>query len=328
MKKFLTIAIVSFLSITSMAQAEIPKKLVVDVHPNEPMIFQSADGEWKGYLADHLTDAAKREGIEVEFRAVNEIASVFNGVRGGDAHLATGALTITSQRLNGLTAVPYFDGSVVMVQRSGAVAAADGGDTRGFILTVLALVGVVTVGFCIGMPLYYRKKGQPSPIESEHGLWACAGFMVLFLVMTIIAPSASDSTISAKNTSPDDYAAEYMATHTVAVKGGTTGEALAHKLGAKEVVPSLDVESSLQKVLDGSADVVLYDAPTLFYLMNSEKYAGKLEVVGRPFAYQPYGLYTQPGNTELTDWLLQTLTVQREDGISDAIYVEYLGNRE
>jgi polar amino acid transport system substrate-binding protein len=108
----------------------------------------------------------------------------------------------------------------------------------------------------------------------------------------------------------------------VGVLDGSTSQEYMREI--KAVVYSFDrIDDAYKWLIGGRLDAVVYDRPNLqFYTQHEGK--GKVEVVGRTFAPQDYGMAI-PQGSPLREDLNRVLLAMREDGTLERIRSKWFG---
>ena len=103
------------------ASAELPKKLVIGLDDNfPPMGFRDEKGELVGYDIDLAKEAAKRLGVEVEFKPIDWNAKEAE-LSGKRVDALWNGLTITEERKKNIAfSAPYMENHQIIVVKGGS----------------------------------------------------------------------------------------------------------------------------------------------------------------------------------------------------------------
>lgn len=120
---------------------------------------------------------------------------------------------------------------------------------------------------------------------------------------------------------------EELSGHTVAVKIGTTGEAIANELSDEYGFNTTTFEDSVnmyQDVAAGNSQAVIEDAPVMQYAVNTG--AVDLRLIGEEMDSIPFGFAVNKGNhPELIEMFNEGLANIKASGKYDEILANYLG---
>ena len=94
---------------------------------------------------------------------------------------------------------------------------------------------------------------------------------------------------------------------------------------AKLTLPDTVEDQVLQIVLDGKADVMVYDMPYL--ALAYAKHKDKLVFIDDPFTYEPFGAAVKKGNTSLRDAMNVHLEKIKANGDYERIFSEWFGGK-
>lgn len=112
----------------------------------------------------------------------------------------------------------------------------------------------------------------------------------------------------------------------VAVQIGTTGQFAAEKIQGLKRIDTYDTTPAAFMALKmRKADAVVTDE----MVAKEEKQAnpGQVQLVGRPFTVEYYGIAVNKGNTQLLRQINRALAQMKADGTYDAIYDKWFGDR-
>ncbi|MGB2984304.1 MAG: transporter substrate-binding domain-containing protein [Phycisphaerae bacterium] len=301
-------------------------RLIVGTRHVPPFAIKGPSGEWSGISIDLWRDIATDLRIEYVFEETN-LQGLIDGLQDGRLDAAVAALTVTASRekVVDFTHVFYHSGlgiavpakhepgwaavlkRVASTQFAGAVA---------ILALVLFIVGFVVwlfernlnpeqfggrIGNGLGSAFWWSAVtmttvgyGDKAP-RSFGGRFVALIWMFasILLISSFTAGIASALTVSQLDTGidgPEDLPGLRVAT----VPGSTSEAYLArHHVVA---VPYETPADALQAVDRGEADVAVYDAPILRYLVNKELRLA-LRVVPRVFEPQDYAIALRQGST-------------------------------
>jgi polar amino acid transport system substrate-binding protein len=135
--------------------------------------------------------------------------------------------------------------------------------------------------------------GDKAPVTLAGRLIALVWmFASIILISGFTAAIASSLTLGELQQSIRD-AGDLRGKHVLTLAGSTTAAYLDEQLIHYRTAPSLD--DALQRVADGQADAMVYDAPILRYLVN-ERQDSALRVLPTVFARQDYGIALPAGS--------------------------------
>jgi polar amino acid transport system substrate-binding protein len=119
---------------------------------------------------------------------------------------------------------------------------------------------------------------------------------------------------------------EDLAGKTVGVQISTTGDIAVGKItGVKAKKTYDDIGLAVEDLSIGRLDAVVVDSPTAAgYVLQNDKYKAKLQIVGKPFTEEYYGIAVKKGNKDLLDLLNKGLAVIMKDGTLDKLKAKWL----
>jgi polar amino acid transport system substrate-binding protein len=117
-----------------------------------------------------------------------------------------------------------------------------------------------------------------------------------------------------------------LAGKVVGVQISTTGDiAVAKIAGVKEKKTYDDIGLAVEDLSIGRLDAVVVDSPTAAgYVLQNDKYKAKLQIVGKPFTDEYYGIAVKKGNAELLGLINKGLAVILKDGTIDTLKKKWL----
>jgi polar amino acid transport system substrate-binding protein len=137
--------------------------------------------------------------------------------------------------------------------------------------------------------------------------------------------NAGQVIIVAKTTS-DVATPENLAGKKVGVQIGTTGDIAVGKIaGVKDKKTYDEIGLAVEDLAIGRLDAVVVDSPIAAnYVLQNEKYKAKLQIVGKPFTEEFYGIAVKKGNQKIVDLINKGLAVIIKDGTLDKLKKKWL----
>ncbi|MBZ2174837.1 transporter substrate-binding domain-containing protein [Schnuerera sp. xch1] len=114
----------------------------------------------------------------------------------------------------------------------------------------------------------------------------------------------------------------------VAVQRNDLAEDALSELDNVELVISLDLEESLDKLINNEVDVVLGSKLVGSYIMREKGLADEIKMVGYEFNQTPYCIAFEKGNYKLKYKFNRALRDLKNDGIYQKIYEKWFGQEE
>jgi polar amino acid transport system substrate-binding protein len=333
---------------------ETPLRVVAVGSPPFVIAAEGADPEGpRGLSLDVWTALAESVGRESQFTGVEEVGAALDMVASGEADVAVGSISITSDRASRVRFLqPYFHASLgILAPASGSLLDRFAPFlTRTFVLGAVALVGILAL---VGM-LFWLAERRVNP---EHfpvaglagignGLWMALVTMTTvgygdrvpispvgrfiagawMLVSLVIASSLTAFLATALTLSQMEGAAigraEELRGRRVGVVAGTTSESFAASFGAR-AVPSPGIDQAIGALVAGDTDAVVFDRPMLRYAIGQSP---ELPLLLSEASYRPqnYGFAVAP-DSALAPALDVALLELQESGDLLAIEESWLG---
>lgn len=114
----------------------------------------------------------------------------------------------------------------------------------------------------------------------------------------------------------------------VAVQKNDLAEDALSEVDDVELVMSLDLEESLDKLVNNEVDVVLGSKLVGSYIMKEKDLRDEIKMVGYEFNQTPYAMAFKKGNYQLRYKFNTALRELKEDGIYQKIYEKWFGQEE
>lgn len=300
--------------------------LRVGVSPISPFVIFDAE-EPSGFSIDLWQALAARLGIPYEYVRCDGVADKLSRLERGEVDIAIGGITITQAREKrfDFSHPTFHTGLDILVPTAArpdlwAMGASLFRGNKPALLGAMLLL-VVVAGHLIWLaerrasdrPGGFSERYVPGVLEGIYWALVTASTVgygdkvphrwvgrtltcVLILVFLplfgfLVAELSSDITVVALKTSIDGP--EDLAGARVGVVTGTTGEEEADRIRAR-VRPFAGIGEACDALVAGEVDAVVYDAPSLLHFANTAG-RGRVQVLGRPFVPQDYGLAMPPG---------------------------------
>jgi polar amino acid transport system substrate-binding protein len=313
----------SFARAQAGGQERVDRQLIIGTRHVPPFAIRSEDGSWKGISIDLWREIAGELDLAYEFRET-DLRGMVGGLQDGTYDAAVAALTMTAEREELIDFThPFYNSGLGIA----APATSPGGWTglvsrfaSADLVKVIAGLAVLlfVVGFLVW--LFERRRnpeqfgGKPAQGIGASFWWSAvtmttvgygdkaprtAGgrivgliwmFASILLISSFTAAIASALTVSQLETGvsgPEDLPGLRVGT----LRDSTSEAYLRrnHITGATYDTP----RAALQALLAGQVDAVVYDAPILRYLVNTELRA-PLRVLPRVFEPQSYAIALPP----------------------------------
>ncbi len=349
-----TFLLMIFVSYTCFAEDASPP-LRVGVSPFTPfVIFKNAEIE--GYSIDLWNQVAKELGVEYRFVKSGGVSEKLVQLMDRRIDVAIGGISITEERERRIdfTHSYFHTGLGILVQKRSS--ASIGQLLRTFLtkkrLTIIGsfLLLVFMAGNIIWLVERKQDAGKRSfalrylPGIFEGMYWAVVtastvGYgdrtpqtwvgrlLAILLIITFlpffaffIAKLSADITLYELHTAidgPNDLIDKRVGV----VQGTTSYDYMSHLNAA--VFSFERVEKAYELLISGELDAIVYDRPHLLYFAQT-KGRGKVEVVGKVFAPQDYGVATLQGS-ELREGINRAILSIIEKGQMDEIQTKWFG---
>lgn len=334
---------------------KVEKKLKVATQNLEPFSFKE-NGKIVGFSIDLWEEIAREMDLNYEFVFVENVVELLKTVRNGEADIGISATTITAEReaINDFSHSVFNSGLQIMVRAGNSSA------TKDIISMVLKAILSPTLLYVIGIfvfillvaahfiwwfergknPLFpesylkgiwegfwwagvtittvgYGDRTPQRPFGRAFALlWMFAGYFILASFTATITSIVTVKNLNSQITSIEDLNNKLVAT---GARQSTSGIYL-EKMGihAKHF---LILSEAFKELENGNVDAVVYDAPVLKYYAT-HKARGKVEVVGRKFAEQNYGIVLNMDNAFRKQLNLNILKM-KENGVYERLYLKW-----
>jgi ABC-type amino acid transport substrate-binding protein len=338
---------VLFLNCQAVYAAQSETRIKVGISPFSPFVILSEE-EPTGLSIDFWQALSRETGLDFEFVKYKGVADKLKHLQKGSIDIAIGGITITEKRevMFDFTHPVYHTGLDILIPKVG-------NPTLGGLISSLfkghksvLFAGLMILIFIAGHIIWIVERSSKNRATSFHrkyvpgvfeGMyWAlitastigygdkvpqrwigrvlAAIIIIIFLPLFgyFIAQLSSDLTmqsLKANINGPED-----LQGRRVAVVGGTTSYEYMKK--ERAYIESFDtVEDAYDALLNETVDAVVYDAPSLLFYANGEG-KGKVNVVGKIFDPQDYGLALPQGSPLRENFNRAILTLKESDELA------------
>jgi polar amino acid transport system substrate-binding protein len=330
-----------------------PERLVVGTKVAPPFAIKNDDGTWSGISIELWREIAQELDLAYDFQEF-DLQGLLSAVESGTVGAAVAALTITSDRERRFDfSHPFHTSGLGIAVRSGSKAGLGATVARlfsiGFLHAVGAL-GLLLLGVGVLIWLLERKR-NPAHFggSAAHGIgagfwwsavtmttvgygdkapltlwgrfvgliWMFAGIIMISGFTAAIASSLTATRLASEVRGPEDL----RNVRVVCTPGSTSAEYLRRARTSYKAVENPAI--GLRAVADGSADALVYDAPILRYLVNSN-YEGVLNVLPQTFERQDYGI-ALPQGSPLREAVNRSLLKEIRGSKWQDLLFQYLG---
>ncbi len=316
-----------------------------------PFAFRDAAGQWTGISIDLWDMIAQRLDLRYEWVEL-PLDAMFEQLERQELDVAIAAISVTPEREQRVDFTqPYYYsgiGAAVAIHHQGSVWKALAGLlTRRTLFGIVAVLGFLIVAACCFW-FFERKKNEMMPDRPREGIrdsvwwstiillghkgivpksWPGRMIALTMMLISFVAVSlltgaiASVMTIS-QMSMPITHWEDLRALRTATVSGSTSADLL-----RKRRIDFLAFESAnaaLDAVAAGRADVVVYDAPVLRYLVR-QRYAAVSRVLSVRFTSEDYAIALPPDSAMRKTINHALLTIRADEAWQDLIY-RYLGD--
>lgn len=351
----ISLALFALLVMAAPAQDEAPIRVAV----SEVQAFTMPQGErWTGFDIEYFSTIAEELDRDIEWVAYDNVEEKLSAVTGGDADVAIGGISITSQREEAMDfSVPNFNSKLsIMVYHDRT----SFDSVRTFLLAfanrTLWISVIIFSTFILfgGFVLWYTDRGSEDCISSKfipglfEGIWcafatattigygdiapktwtarlatipiALSGFVVLGSLMSSLSAAITSQALKHDIQGPQD-----LQGRVVGAKEGTTAVDSLRNRGATVLeLPSVHDARSL--LIADEISSYVGDNPSLVYYIRTHQ-SDKFELASAGFDPQYYG-YAFPPGSPLREEVNRVHLHLKETGVYDEMYTLYFGASE
>jgi polar amino acid transport system substrate-binding protein len=324
----------------------------------EPFAYVPADGKSpSGFSIDVWEKIANTLGRPCEYLWVKTVDEMLSAVSANKADVAVGALTISSEREK------FVDFSHAFFRSGLRIAApAASGTNWWHTLNRFLAVDLLGLAFALGtmtmvtsnLLWFVERKRNPEAFPRAYlrgvgealwwsvstvitggcenkapvtilgriisVVWMLGGIVLVATFTATLASRMTAETISAAISGPEDLPGRRIATIANTAVVGDMQSRLA------TVLPCEDLSEAVRAVIQGRADVVVYDSPILANFIERNPDSG-VYLVGPLFEHQYYG-FAVPADSPLREAVNQVLLELDETGELAKLNQRWFGERE
>ncbi|MBU3664765.1 MAG: transporter substrate-binding domain-containing protein [Chthoniobacterales bacterium] len=318
MKKILvTLSLLAVCTAAGVSQAP-QQKLRVFVKPAEPFAFEQ-DGVLKGYSIDVWNKVAEEAGLQFETTVVRTVPELLDAVKGGQADVGVGALSITPEREKLMDfSHPFFNSGLQILARAQGQAGAFSAFRALFNKNVAQVVIVLLLAVLVVSHLLWmverRINAESFPEGYIRGVWESAWWSIATLIsggcenkapvgvagrlvavvwmlggigLTSYITATLASAMTVNTLTSEISGLGDLRGSRVATVSGAAAETLLNRAGF-DVAGFPDLAGAVDALKRGQVKGVVYDSPMLRYYVARHPGEG-LAVVGAIFDPQDYG---------------------------------------
>ncbi len=335
-----------------------PQTLRVVVRVVEPFVSLTTQGASpSGYSVDVWDRLTKRLGRSSDWVWVDSVEEMLAAVEAGDADVAVGALTINSEREKVVDFSHAFFRSGLRI----AAPAAGGGSwwlmlNRFLAFDLIGLAAALGIMTIVNANLLWfverRRNPEVFPRAYLRGVgeaiwwsvstvitggcenkapvtvlgrvlsvvWMLGGIVLVATFTATLASRMTAEAISAAISGPEDLPGRRIAT----IKNTAVEDDMCARLAT--VIGCEDLSEAVGAVIQGRADVVVYDSPILAHFIERNP-DSDVSLVGPVFEHQYYG-FAVPADSPLRESINQALLELDEAGELAALNQRWFGERE
>ncbi len=333
------------------------QSVTVAIHPLEPFVMQTSDGELTGFSIDLWNEIAKQLGRPTDYLDTGDVRGQLAAVADGRADVAVGGISLTSEREQSFDfSQPTLDAGlqiIVPVAHTRPSVPGLGGYldlllSRTMLIWLAAAV-VITVIPAHIFWLVERRSAQPVVARSylpgivqSFGwgigslvgknsasatktmtkalaiLWGFAGIVFVAFYSANLSATLTVAKLDAKVNGPADLYGKSVAT----VEGTTAADFL-RGMGI-DATETRTIEDSYHLLREEDYDAVVFDAPVLRYYV-AHRGEGVAVVAGPVFQEEDQG-FVLSVNSALRKPVNQALFRLREDGTYTLIKEKWFGD--
>lgn len=342
---FFSVLVTLLMLFCSAAQAQ-DKTMVIGTKIAPPFVMENANGELTGISIDLWQKMAKDLGLQYRFEK-RDLKGLITGLQDGSLDASIAALTITPDREKVIDfSHPYYTTGLAIATTSAQT---------GLWATVrklfsseflYAISGLAALLLLVGLLLWLaeRKKnaaqfggtpaqglgasfwwaavtmttvgyGDKAPVTLLGRIigliWMFAAIILISSFTAAIATSLTVNQLSTKVHGLDDL----QHVRVMAVKNSSASEFLINE--SIRFKPTDNLQDAMQALVNNQTDAVVYDAPLMQYLGNTE-FKGRLQVLPDILRREDYGIALPTGSKireRLNLELLQTISQDDWQGV-------------
>ncbi len=354
----LAIFCLSIIASNAHAQSNSDKTITVLTKPIAPFVMKQ-DGKLVGFSIDLWREVAERGGLKSEFKYVDTLGELLEGIKTGKAQAAIAAITITQAREADLDfSHSYFhSGLQVLIANKGGNIASKVWSTIVSIITsstFLVGIGLFLAFVFISGNLFWlaeRKSNDQISPKYRHGVWdsfwwslvtvSTVGygdtvprtqigrwFSIFWIIFgylgfawftAVITSTVTISQLSGSIDGPDALSGRAVAT----IEKSTSAKWLTNNVPGVALVPHKKIEDAYKDLVSGRVEAVVYDAPSLAYYASNEGLT-KVRTAGSVFKKEEYGIAFPEGSPH-REIVNQVLLDIFEDGTHAELMEKWFG---
>ena len=347
--KSLFIAFILILCMSpSVAQDEPELRVATKLFP--PFVDSLGD-DFTGFSIQLWDAIAQEMGVTYELYEVESVVDQLEAVQDGSAGVAVAGISITSEREETIDfSFPFFDAGLQILTKkeagSSITSIINALLSPAFIQFLLTVLGLIFVASHV-LWWFERRHDPTSPQTYRAGIgqamwWSAvtvlgfddkppntvAGklmgivwmFAGIFIIANLTATLSAGATVQVLRSEINGV--EDLRDHRVVTIEGTTS---AWYLGTNGIsyVGVQSIEAAYERLRNGLADAVVYDAPILRYFVNTEG-RDEFQIVGQVFEPEKYGI-ALPQDSPYRERINQAILRLQEDGTYQQLYTRWFG---
>lgn len=343
---------------TIRAQDNTTNKLVVMTKPIAPFVMKQ-NGQLAGFSIDLWREITARGNFKSEFKYVEALGELLDGVKSGQADAAIAAITITGARESEFDfSHSYFhSGLQVLVAKGDANIATKVWSTivsiitsRNFLIGIGLFIGFV---FLAGNLFWLSERKSNEMISPKYlrgvwdsfwwslvtvatvgygdivpktqtgrlfsVMWIISGFLGFAWFTAVITSTVTISQLTGAIDGPNSLAGRTVAT----ISQSTSAKWLKQNVPNVNIVLHESIEKAYADLTLNVVEAVVYDAPSiLFYAANKGR--SSVQTAGPVFHNEEYGI-AFPASSPLREKVNQLLLEIREDGTHANLMKKWFG---
>ena len=346
---------ITMLTFTPSNTAKAGQPLIIGTHEAPPFVIQNPNGAFSGISIELWRKIAAQLGLEYEFREM-EVGQLFQGLQDGTLDVTAGALTVTAERVQKVDfSHPFFTSGlgIALIQNKGYKLESVIKALFSFRF-LQALAALTMLLLIIGLLIWLlERKANPHQFGGKPykglggGFWWAAVTMttvgfgdkapvtfggrllaIIWMFASVITISGFTAAIASVFTlqeieghikGPQDLNDIIIGTVTDTTSSQYTA---LHNL---RTLSYINVEAALIGLANREVEAIVYDAPILKYLANSEP-ASHISVLPSTFMRQDYA-FGLPEKSPLREQINAALLEQITSESWKTMLSHYLGNK-